>query len=151
MTPRGLRSSAGTSPDAIVVITDGMTPWPPTPPPGASSVIAALTNPYSIPNVPGCPGTRHLLSRRDVRGDSSQAAPPVFTWVLNGSSHWSRRYSAVTAYAGRRTAGHHRVGCHIAVGRWRAMSRRNRIPRSARESAECSNRMRSVAGSSVAL
>ena len=47
-----ITTAAHTNPDAIVVITDGMTPWPPTPAPGARCVIAALTNHHSIPNVP---------------------------------------------------------------------------------------------------
>ena len=47
-----ITTAAQTNPDAIVVITDGMTPWPPTPAPGARCVIAALTNHHSIPNVP---------------------------------------------------------------------------------------------------
>ncbi|MCY4664934.1 MAG: VWA-like domain-containing protein, partial [Acidimicrobiaceae bacterium] len=47
-----ITTAAHTNPDAIVVITDGMTPWPPTPAPGARSVIAALTHHHSIPNIP---------------------------------------------------------------------------------------------------
>ena len=40
----GITTAAETNPDAIVVITDGWTPWPQTRPTGARSVIAALTN-----------------------------------------------------------------------------------------------------------
>ena len=40
----GIAAAAETSPDAIVVITDGWTPWPPTRPPGVRLVIAALTD-----------------------------------------------------------------------------------------------------------
>ena len=48
----GIAAAAETNPDAIVVITDGWTPWPQTRPPGARSVIAALTDDYSIERVP---------------------------------------------------------------------------------------------------
>ena len=40
------------SPDAIVVITDGWTPWPSARPPGARCVIAALTDDCRLRNVP---------------------------------------------------------------------------------------------------
>ena len=40
----GIKTAAAANPAAIVVITDGFTPWPETPPPGARTVIAALTN-----------------------------------------------------------------------------------------------------------
>ena len=49
----GICAAAETSPDAIVVITDGLTPWPPTRPTGARHVIAALTgdcDPHQIPD-----------------------------------------------------------------------------------------------------
>lgn len=49
----GITTAAETGPDAIVVITDGWTPWPPTQPAGARRVIAALTDNHSIRNVPG--------------------------------------------------------------------------------------------------
>ena len=48
----GITTAAQTNPDAIVVITDGWTPWPPTPPPGARSVIAALTDNHSLHDIP---------------------------------------------------------------------------------------------------
>ena len=48
----GITTAAQTSPDAIVVITDGWTPWPPSAPPGARCVIAALTDDHSIADVP---------------------------------------------------------------------------------------------------
>ena len=48
----GITAAAEANPDAIVVITDGWTPWPTTRPPGARSVIAALTDDYSIEQVP---------------------------------------------------------------------------------------------------
>lgn len=48
----GITTAAETGPDAIVVITDGWTPWPTTQPPGARRVIAALTDNHSIANVP---------------------------------------------------------------------------------------------------
>ena len=42
----GIAAAAEANPDAIVVITDAWTPWPPTRPPGARCVIAALTDAY---------------------------------------------------------------------------------------------------------
>lgn len=48
----GIETAAETNPNAIVVITDGYTPWPETPPPGAPTVIAALTNPSRADRVP---------------------------------------------------------------------------------------------------
>ena len=48
----GIAAAAEAKPDAIVVITDGFTPWAPTRPPGARSVIAALTDDYCIERVP---------------------------------------------------------------------------------------------------
>ena len=48
----GIEAAADTNPDAIVVITDGFTPWPPTRPPGARCVIAALTDDHCIERVP---------------------------------------------------------------------------------------------------
>ena len=49
----GIETAAQTKPAAIVVITDGYTPWPPTPPPGARTVIAALTDNGWMQQVPG--------------------------------------------------------------------------------------------------
>ena len=48
----GITEAANNKPDAIIVITDGWTPWPQTPPPGAQTVIAALTNNHCIHQVP---------------------------------------------------------------------------------------------------
>ena len=48
----GITTAARTRPAAIIVITDGYTPWPPTPPPGARGVIAALTNSHTAHRVP---------------------------------------------------------------------------------------------------
>ena len=48
----GISAAAEAKPDAIVVITDGWTPWPPTKPPSARNVIAALTDDYCIERVP---------------------------------------------------------------------------------------------------
>ena len=48
----GITTAAETGPDAIVVITDGWTPWPTTQPPGARRVIAALTDNHSLAGVP---------------------------------------------------------------------------------------------------
>ena len=48
----GIHAAAETKPDAIVVITDGWTPWPLTNPPGARNVIAALTDNHQIEQIP---------------------------------------------------------------------------------------------------
>ena len=48
----GIAAAAETKPDAIVVITDGWTPWSPTRPTGARNVIAALTDDGCIEQVP---------------------------------------------------------------------------------------------------
>ena len=48
----GIHAAAKNNPDAIIVITDGWTPWPQTPPPGTRTVIAALTNDYTIDQAP---------------------------------------------------------------------------------------------------
>ena len=49
----GIEAAAENAPAAIVVITDGWTPWPQDPPPGARCVIAALTDNDLIHEVPG--------------------------------------------------------------------------------------------------
>ena len=49
----GITTAAETNPDAIIVITDGWTRWPQTPPPGARAVIAALTDDRRTSQVPG--------------------------------------------------------------------------------------------------
>ena len=49
----GIETAAEAAPAAIVVITDGYTGWPPTPPPGARCVIAALTESDMRHQVPG--------------------------------------------------------------------------------------------------
>ena len=48
----GIAAAAEANPDAIVVITDGFTPWPPTRPQGARCVIAALTDNHQLQVVP---------------------------------------------------------------------------------------------------
>ena len=48
----GIAEAAKTNPTAIIVITDGFTPWPATPPKGVSSVIAALTTRHTQDSVP---------------------------------------------------------------------------------------------------
>ena len=48
----GICAAAETNPDAIVVITDGWTPWPQTRPAGARCVIAALTDNRELHDVP---------------------------------------------------------------------------------------------------
>lgn len=50
---QGIRAAAAARPAVIIVITDGYTPWPPTRPPGARTVIAALTDCHAIHVVPG--------------------------------------------------------------------------------------------------
>ena len=49
----GITAAAQRSPAAIIVITDGYTPWPRNPPPGARNVIAALTRTGRVDQVPG--------------------------------------------------------------------------------------------------
>ena len=49
----GIETAAEGSPAAIVVITDGWTPWPLDPLPGARCVIAALTDNRNMHEVPG--------------------------------------------------------------------------------------------------
>ena len=49
----GIETAAQSSPAAIVVITDGWTPWPPDPLPGARCVIATLTDNRNMHEVPG--------------------------------------------------------------------------------------------------
>ena len=48
----GIEAAAVTKPAAIIVITDGFTPWPETRPPGAGLTIAALTDSYAVDEVP---------------------------------------------------------------------------------------------------
>ena len=48
----GITAAAEAKPDAIVVITDGWTPWPQTPPPGARCVIAVITDDYGLNEIP---------------------------------------------------------------------------------------------------
>ena len=48
----GIETAADASP-AEIVITDGHTPWPENPPPGARRVIAALTSNSCLHRVPG--------------------------------------------------------------------------------------------------
>ena len=50
---KGIQTAAEARPAAIVVITDGHTPWPRTRPPGARTTIAVLTDHYAIDAVPG--------------------------------------------------------------------------------------------------
>ena len=48
----GIEAAAATRPAAIVVITDGFTPWPETRPPGAPLTIAVLTDDWALNSVP---------------------------------------------------------------------------------------------------
>ena len=48
----GIEAAAATKPAAIIVITDGLTPWPEARPAGAALTIAALTDNYAIDHVP---------------------------------------------------------------------------------------------------
>ena len=49
----GIETAAQACPAAIIVITDGYTRWPPSPPPGARRVIAALPRSGWMHRVPG--------------------------------------------------------------------------------------------------
>lgn len=49
----GIETAAQTAPAAIIVITDGYTPWPRDPLPGARCVIAALTDNDCLHEIPG--------------------------------------------------------------------------------------------------
>ena len=49
----GITAAAQRTPAAIIVITDGYTPWPRNPLPGARNVIAALTSTGRVDQVPG--------------------------------------------------------------------------------------------------
>ena len=59
----GIEAAAEANPDAIVVVTDGWTPWPPTRPAGARCVIAALTDDCRLRDVP------HWIQTVDMSGD----------------------------------------------------------------------------------
>lgn len=48
----GIEAAAATRPAVIIVITDGLTPWPEARPKGAALTIAALTNDYALDLVP---------------------------------------------------------------------------------------------------
>ena len=48
----GIEAAAETRPAVIIVITDGFTPWPQTPPPGVAITIAAVTDVEAIAAVP---------------------------------------------------------------------------------------------------
>lgn len=48
----GIAAAAESKPAVIVVITDGLTPWPATPPPGVPVTIAALTADWALDQVP---------------------------------------------------------------------------------------------------
>ena len=63
----GIAAAAEAKPDAIVVITDGWTPWPPTRPPGARSVVAALTDDRGIRQVPDWIQAIDMSERFDAR------------------------------------------------------------------------------------
>ena len=74
----GIATAAETKPDAIVVITDGWTPWSPTKPPGARNVIAALTDDRGIEQVPDWdPNHRHerTLRRLNPSRDTNTPLP----------------------------------------------------------------------------
>ena len=48
----GIEAAAATRPAAIIILTDGFTPWPQTRPPGAPLTIAVLTNDWALDGVP---------------------------------------------------------------------------------------------------
>lgn len=64
----GIETAAQANPAAIVVITDGYTPWPASPPPGASCVIAALTHNGWLDRVPGWIRTIDITPAAHRRG-----------------------------------------------------------------------------------
>ena len=58
----GITRANQTRPDAIIVLTDGHTPWPEQPPPGNPTVIAALIGPHApAENVPDWMHTIHII------------------------------------------------------------------------------------------
>lgn len=62
----GICAAAETNPDAIVVITDGWTPWPSTRPAGARNVTAAITDSRSIDRVPDWIQTININDHSDT-------------------------------------------------------------------------------------
>ena len=67
----GIAEAAKTKPTAIIVITDGHTPWPATPPKGVPTVIAALTDGSTQHTVPKWnPNSRPVLRARPGRQTS---------------------------------------------------------------------------------
>lgn len=48
----GIAAAAESKPAVIVIITDGITPWPDAPPPGVPVTIAAVTNDWTLDRVP---------------------------------------------------------------------------------------------------
>ena len=58
----GIQTAAQTRPTAIIVLTDGRTPWPDQPPPGQPIVIAALIGQHALTeNVPSWVRTIHII------------------------------------------------------------------------------------------
>ena len=58
----GITHANQTRPDAIIVLTDGHTPWPDQPPPGNPTVIAALIGPHApVEDVPSWMRLIHIV------------------------------------------------------------------------------------------
>ncbi len=58
----GINQANQTRPDAIIVLTDGHTPWPDQPPPGNPTVIAALIGPHArTEDIPDWMRTIHII------------------------------------------------------------------------------------------
>ena len=66
----GIEAAAQAAPTAIIVITDGYTPWPQDPPAGARCVIAALTDNGCRHEVPGW--TQAIDISEDIRPDRNR-------------------------------------------------------------------------------
>ena len=85
----GIAAAAEANPDAIVVITDGWTPWPPTRPAGARCVIAALTDDCRMRDVPD------WIQTVDMSGDLDLMRPTLSEMVEAGLTDERRQFLAL--------------------------------------------------------